>query len=455
MLFLILRIAIFFVILAAFGVGLSWFNSMSGDVVIGFAGQDYIMSPLILIGAVLVVVFGFALVVTLIRLIIGGPNAISGYFRKRSQAKGLQAVLRSMQYLATGETGAAAREAQDAHKLLQNADFTLLLTAQTAQANKQKDIAHDAFLKLSQNPKTALVGLKGLAEEAKEQGDIPQALVYTNRAYDLDVRNPWALKALFDLHIQQENWRDALKVLTSIRRAHLFTRNQTDHFEAVLRLAQAQEYIAKGEAESGLVDAVKALKLAPTFVPAAVTASRLLVADEKPRKAQRLLQETWARIQHPDLVQVYRDLYPEEKVEERNKRFGKLFLIAPDNLETKLASIELDLLNENFPGARDKLKPLLDEKPTARMCALQAAILRGLGENEAVVRAWLSRALKSPRGMQWQCKDCASISENWSPVCPSCDAFDAIHWTYIEDAAISHADVLTPLVETDPPHVLK
>lgn len=448
MLFLIIRIAVFFVLLAAFGLGLSWIGGISDDVVISFADRDYIMSPLILLGAILALLVVLGIVIAFVRLVIGGPEAVSGYFKRRRQNKGLQSIMRSLQYQSINEKDAALREAQEAHHLLHRPELTLLLTAQTAQAAGDEATALAAFEKLSSTPKTELVGIKGLLEEAQRKGDITQALSYAHRAYVIEPKNSWVLQTLFKLQIDQTDWRGAIKTLGVIRKRNIFPASQAAHYEAALRLSIAQDYIAKANPQAGLVDAVKALKLAPTLVPAAVLASRLLVADNKPRKAERLIMETWAHVPHPDLALAFSGIYPEEPAEKRNKRFSKLFACAPDELETKVTSIELDIKNEDFPRARDKLAPLLEDNPTARLCALQAAVVRGLGEQETIVRAWLSRALKAPRGMQWQCSNCAHTVQNWVSTCPACEEFDAIRWMYTDITAIPQTDILTSLVET-------
>lgn len=447
MLFLVLRITLFFLLVSTFAVGLSWFNTMSGDMRIEFGDHEYIMNPLLLVGAVVAIFAVLLLIVMLVRLVISGPSALTGYFSHRRQSKGMDALLRSLQNSAVGEGTAALRNAQDAHRLLHQPDLTLLLMAQTAQSAQEATLAHKAFEKLTHQPETEIIGLKGLLEHAKSEGDLTQALTYARRAYAIAPKTPWVLEALFTLYIQQEDWGSALETLSQKRRFRHLNKPEADQVEAVLRLARAQQDMARGSSETAFVDAMKALKLAPDMVPAAVMAARFLVFEGKTRKAERLLRDAWGHLPHPDLLQAYREIYPQETAEKRQKRFQKLFLAAPEALETKLASVELDILNEDFPKARDKLAPLLLETPTARICALQAVIVKGLGEDEAVVRAWLTRALSAPMGMHWQCKACADISPNWCPVCPECGAFNTIRWTYVDSAAMVSSDALTPLIE--------
>ena len=49
---------------------------------------------------------------------------------------------------------------------------------------------------------------------------------------------------------------------------------------------------------------------------------------------------------------------------------------------------------------------LAETHPTARTLAIMAAIERGQGADDAVVKGWLARALTAPRGPQWVCDNC-------------------------------------------------
>jgi HemY protein len=57
-----------------------------------------------------------------------------------------------------------------------------------------------------------------------------------------------------------------------------------------------------------------------------------------------------------------------------------------------------------------------------------AAIERGEGSDEAVVRGWLSKALVAPRGPQWCCDKCQAIHAEWHPICDNCGGFDTLSW---------------------------
>jgi HemY protein len=74
------------------------------------------------------------------------------------------------------------------------------------------------------------------------------------------------------------------------------------------------------------------------------------------------------------------------------------------------------------------LGQMVTEDPTARSLTLMAAIERGEGADDAVVRGWLTRALTAPRGPQWICDNCQHIHAAWTPICSNCAAFDTLEW---------------------------
>ena len=83
---------------------------------------------------------------------------------------------------------------------------------------------------------------------------------------------------------------------------------------------------------------------------------------------------------------------------------------------------------EDIPAARRALGDMVDRHPTQRALALMAAIERGEGSDEAVVRGWLSKALVAPRGPQWCCDKCQAIHAEWHPICDNCGGFDTLSW---------------------------
>jgi HemY protein len=89
----------------------------------------------------------------------------------------------------------------------------------------------------------------------------------------------------------------------------------------------------------------------------------------------------------------------------------------------------LYVVAEDFPEARRALGDLASsDAADARALTLMAAIERGEGGSDTVVKGWLARALNAPRGPQWVCDNCHQIHSDWVPVCSSCNSLDTLSW---------------------------
>jgi HemY protein len=109
---------------------------------------------------------------------------------------------------------------------------------------------------------------------------------------------------------------------------------------------------------------------------------------------------------------------------------------------------ELQIAAEDFPAARRALGDLAETAPTARTLTIMAAIERGAGAEDRVVRGWLAKAVTAPRGMQWVCDACGHIHAEWRPVCSHCDSFDRLSWQEVEqsEASLTGPSQMLPLI---------
>ncbi len=194
--------------------------------------------------------------------------------------------------------------------------------------------------------------------------------------------------------------------------------------------------------------AIEANRLSPDLIPAAAMAARAYVAEGKQRYATRLLKKAWAAQPHPDLAAAFAEIQPDETPKARLKRFEALTKQKPDHPETKMLLAELNIAAEDFPAARRALGDLAETDPTARSLTIMAAIERGAGAEDAVVKGWLARALTAPRGTQWVCDSCHAIHGQWMPVCDNCGGFDTLSWTRPpkESSAMPAGTEMLPLI---------
>ncbi|GIT92959.1 heme biosynthesis protein HemY [Jannaschia pagri] len=442
MLWSLFKILLFVALVIALAFGVQAVLAVSGDVIVRLDGSEFVLTPLqLIIGALIAVValyvaFKLAgLIVATLKFINGDDTAFSRYSDRIRERRGYDALSESLMALAAGEAREAATKAQKAEKYLNRPEVTTLLVAQAAEAVGDKARATEAWKSLVQHDRSRFVGVRGLMRQKLEEGDTDTAMKLAEKAFALKPKNIETQDTLLRLQARDANWDGARKVLSAKVKTGALPKDVYKRREAVLCLADARAQIAAGgSADKARAEALEANRLSPQLVPAAVLAARLLVEANEKRRAAKVIKAAWQTTQHPDLAAAFAAIEPDETPDARLRRFQALLKIVPNAPETKMLETELHLAAEDFPGARRALGTLAETHPVARSLTLMAAIERGEGAPEAVVRGWLAKALGASRGPQWVCENCGTVHEEWVPVCTSCEAFDSLKWTEASQA---------------------
>ena len=405
MLITAIRVLMFLVIVAAGIWGIFHLIEDQGGITIQLAGQEYFFPPihfavLVLIGLaalwLALKVIGFILAV--LRFIDGDETAISRYFNRSRERRGLEAMAHGMAALAAGDARAARNKAEKAELLLQRPELTRLLNAQAAELAGDDLRAETYYRALAEDPATSFIGVRGLLNRALEKDDTDRALKLAESAVKLRPKEPSVLDTLYMLQSRKFDWTGARKTLDSQRRAGLLPKPEANRRDAMLALAQAEDAEEIGEADHARKLALEAAKLDPSNAEVVAAAARHLVTAGSKRAAAKMIIDAWRRKPASELAAAYAAIEPEESVHERRQRFGKLLSAYPSHPESQLLAAELALVAKDWAGARKSIGEVKEEQPTARFCAIMAAIARGEGAPEGEVRGWLARALVAPRG---------------------------------------------------------
>ncbi|MGR3541841.1 MAG: heme biosynthesis protein HemY [Hasllibacter sp.] len=434
MLWSLIKILAFIAVVLLLTYTAGWLTQAEGGLIMSFAGYEITLGPLqaalallLLVAALWVLFKLISLLVATLRFLNGDDTAISRYFDRSRTKRGLDAAEAALMAMASGEGRQALAKAQKAERLLDRPQLTGLLTAQAAEAAGDRRRAEEAYRRLIENDATRFAGVRGIMRQRLVEGDSDTARKLADKAFEMRPQNAEVQDTLLKLQTADGDWAGARQTLAAKLRAGNMPRDLHKRRDAVLALADA-----KGVLQGGIGDreaAIEANRLSPDLVPAAAAAARAYIADGKPRYAARVLKKAWEAQPHPDLAAAFAEIERDESPDARIKRFRALTVLAPDHPETRMLQAELHIANEDFPEARRALGDLPTEHPTARSITLMAAIERGEGASDAVVRAWLARAVTAPRGPQWVCDVCHTIHAEWQPVCENCGAFDSLAWT--------------------------
>jgi HemY protein len=331
--------------------------------------------------------------------------------------------------LASGEGVVAMNKAARAEKYLRKPALTNLITAQAAEMSGDRRKAEEVYKRLLQNDKTRFVGVRGILRQKLADGDTETALKLAQTAFALKPRHAEVQDTLLELQAQKSDWKGARETLNAKLKYGNLPRDVHKRRDAVLALSEARDVLDEGKTIEAREAAIEANRLSPDLIPAAVLAARGYIEQGNKRNALRVLNKAWVVRPHPDLAATFAAIEPDETPQERLKRFAKLLKVHPENRETKLLKAELNISAEDFPGARRALGDLAEVEPDARSLTIMAAIERGEGSSDAVVKGWLARALSAPRGPQWVCDKCHHIHAEWAPACENCHSFDTLSWT--------------------------
>ncbi|SMY07231.1 heme biosynthesis protein HemY [Flavimaricola marinus] len=435
MLWSLIKILAFVAVVTAATFGAARLMEVSGGAEITVAGIELTLSPLELTIGFIVLVFLVwltlklvGLLIAVLRFINGDETAVSRYFTRNRERKGFEALSEGMMALASGEGDVAMIKAKKADKYLDRPDLTNLLTAQAAELAGDRKKAEATYKLLLQDQKTRFVGVRGIMKQRLEDGDTETALKLARKAFEIKPGHAETQDLLLRLQAESHDWAGARLTLGQKLKTGTLPREVHKRRDAVLALSEAKDVLSDKSSIEVREAAIEANRMSPDLIPAAAMAARGYIEQGNARYATRVLKKAWDVQPHPDLAAAFAEIAPNEDPKARLKRFAALTRLKPEHPETKMLLAELQIAAEDFPAAKRALGNLVETDPTARNLTLMAAIERGQGADDTVVRGWLTRALTAPRGPQWVCDNCQHIHANWAPVCTNCHGFDTLSW---------------------------
>jgi len=435
MIWSLFKIIFFITAVALLTLGAGYLAESGGGVRIAIANTEFNLGPLQGVVAVIVLLVALWLVLkilsflgAIVRFLNGDETALSRYFNRNRERRGFEALSEGMTALASGEGRVAMSKAAKAEKYLGRPELTNLITAQAAEMTGDRRKATEVYKRLLEDDRTRFVGVRGIMKQKLEDGETDVAMKLAERAFALKPRHTETGDILLRLQAEQEDWKGARETLALKQRHGALPRDVHKRRDAVLALSQAREAFRTGSTTEARQEAIEANRLSPDLIPAAVMAAQAYITDGRSRFASRVLKTAWEAQPHPDIAAAFASIMPEEEANARIKRFQGLIKNDPDHPEARMLMAELYIAAKDYAAARLSIGELVETDPTARSLAIMAAIERGEGSKDDVVRGWLTRAVTASRGPQWVCENCQTVHSAWAPVCNNCNGFDTMSW---------------------------
>jgi HemY protein len=453
----VIRAIVALVVIAAVAGIAVFFTGNPGRVEILWQGWQIETSVGVLIAAAVLAALAVALLLRLVRLIVGSPAAYVRRRRERRRRAGYQALTRGMVAVAAGDPQQARRYARRAESLLAEPPLTLLLSAQAAQIGGDELAAKKFFTAMLERPETEFLGLRGLLNQALRDGDRTTARQLAERAVELRPNAAWAASSLFDLEVREQRWEAARASLDRAAKAKSIAAETARHYRGVILYELSRSAEARGEGARALALAGEARSLAADLAPLAAHHARLLLSDGRNGRAERAIERAWRTTPHPTLAELYGKTRKNETPLGRLSRCQRLVTQNPAARESHLALAEAALAAELWGEARRHLDRALAAEPppavalpanaganpralplfghsdnasraTPRICLMMARVEDAEHQDPQRIREWLDRAVHALPDPRYVCANCGGDSAEWQSLCPLCGAFDMLAW---------------------------
>lgn len=430
-----IRIVVFLIVVGALALGAAWLADRPGEVVVTWQGWRIETSLMVLGAALLALLAVLALLWTIVSAILRSPFAVRRGLHRRRGERAYQAISRGLIAVGAGDLDAARKHGAEAKRMAPSEPLALLLSAQSAQLAGDRETAANVFRDMASRPDTKALGLHGLFVEARRSRDNASARAIAEEAARDNPALTWAGKAVLEVRCLAGDWAGALAHLEGSKNA--LDKESYRRQRAILLTARA-EALEDTDRDAAKNFALEAAKLAPTFVPAAALAGRMLAEGGELRKAARLITRAWQANPHPDLASVFSNLRSGAAARDRLKRVEALAKAVPDHIESALAVARAAIDAQDYSKARAALASYL-AAPTKRVAVLMAELERAAANDEGRAREWIARALTAAPDPAWTAE--GVVSDRWRPVSPS-GRLDGFEWRVPLRAIASAAPVI-------------
>ena len=419
-----IRIILFLLLIALGAAGATWVAEQTGDVMLSWGGWRVQTTLPVFVLALGITVVSAMMLWAILRGMWRTPERLRRGRRERRHARGRHAITQGLLAIGHGDSTAARMHAEAARKHAAHDPLALLLHAQSAQLDGDREGAQRAFRAMAEREDTRLLGLRGLFIEAQRADDPVAAVMVAEEALKLSPSSSWASHAVLGFCCAKGDWAGALKILDNNQSAGLIDKSTYRRQRGVLLTARALE-LEKVDRDLSRESVAEAIKLAPTLVPAAVLASKYESEAHQVRRSMRIVETAWLAQPHPDLADAYAHVKLGDSARQRLVRVQTLAAKAPGHIEGALAIARAAIDASEFAIAREALAPFIAQ-PTQRVAMLMAEIERTEHGDSGRARAWTLRAVRALHDPAWTAD--GYVSDRWRPVSPVSGRLDAFQW---------------------------
>lgn len=411
-----------------------WVAEQSGDVVINWREYRFTidLGVFLLIALLLILVSIF--VYNFINGLVNMPSTLRRYQSHRLHNKGYDALTRGLTAVAAGDTRKASEAAQKVEKYLPDGEaLPLLLQAQAARMRGDDAQALEHFARLMEHKEAGFLGVRGLLQAALDSGRDDKALELARYALSLHPKQPWILKLVYDLEVEQRLWSAAETTLLQASKYGAIDVHKAASDRVALLMAQAEAALTRNQDKAALDFVKQANRLDPAFTPAAVKLADLYQHMGKRRSAIKVIEKIWPEAPHPELAEKWLELAPvarsSKKTSARQMDWARqLVQMNKDSIYSYLAAARMAMRQHLWGEARSFLDQAEALSPVAGIFEMRAELERQAGAEKNHILQWFEKESAAIPDHVWMCCDTGRIYKNWAPVAHPHGAFNTIKW---------------------------
>jgi HemY protein len=401
-----------------------------GLVTLEWAGWRIDTSITVLLGSIVIIAITVALAYRFLLFLRNTPKEINAKWLANRRERGYEALTRGMVAVAAGDANEAQHQASRASTLLDEPPLTLLISAQAAQMRGDEIAAIKYFNAMVKRSDTEFLGLRGLYNQAIKRDDKIEALSLARRAYRLEPKSTLVINDLFNLQISNGQWLDAGITTKDLLRRKLIAPDSEKRIKAVINYQLSEEARDNGDLSSSDSYLQDSIKLAPSFIPAAVNLAISWIDNKNTNKAKKMLEKSWTINPHPALLSPYWLASKTSNSIDKVRVTKKLISSRPDHHESLIAIAQVSLEAQLWGEVRQYLEKSIEKTspPSSRVCRMMAELEESENANQELAHKWLVRSSQGSHDPVWVCNYCGDGVSRWSATRKKCGEFDNYYW---------------------------
>src|SRR6201989_790402 len=254
-----IRIVLFLALIALAAAGAAWVAEQPGDVVLSWGAYKVSTTLPVFVLGVGIVVVAAMFVWWILAALWRTPGQMKKRRHERRHARGRHAITQGLLAIGHGDSAAARGHAEVARKHASNDPLALLLHAQSAQLDGDREGAQRAFRAMAEREDTRLLGLRGLFIEAQRADDPVAAVMIAEEAQKLAPASTRASHAVLGFRCAKGDWNGALAILDTNLSAGLIDKATYRRQRGVLLTAKALdlEKLDRDQSRESVMEAIK------------------------------------------------------------------------------------------------------------------------------------------------------------------------------------------------------